>query len=84
MIAGCGVDRAHVVVHPCVQCTLWGAFAANPGHQLEELLNGGAHPVVAIKSARVGDFSGKNLSTVGSSMVEIDPDVPQAGSLRHW
>ena len=44
----------------------------------------GQHPILAVKSARVGDFNGRTLSTVSSSNVAIDPDIPEAGTLRHW
>ena len=49
-----------------------------------QLVESGGHPVVAIKTARVGDFNGKTLSTLGTSLVDIDPDVPEAGVLRSW
>lgn len=44
----------------------------------------GEHPVVAVKSVRVGDFGGRSLSTVSSTMIEINPDVQEAGRLRTW
>jgi len=44
----------------------------------------GGHPVVAVKTARVGDFNGKTLSTLSTSLVDIDPDVAEAGMLRNW
>lgn len=44
----------------------------------------GGHPVVAIKSARVGDYNGKTLGTISTSLVDVDPDVPEAGILRNW
>lgn len=41
--------------------------------------------MLVVKGARVGDFNGKTLSTVGSSTVLIDPvDVPEAGTQRSW
>ncbi len=33
---------------------------------------------------QVSDFNGKTLSTLNSSVVEMDPDVPEAGVLRSW
>ena len=67
---------------PEPQVTLWGAFASDPGNQLEaEVAN---HPIVAIKAARVGEFNGKNLSTIGTSVVTMNPDIPDAGALRQW
>ena len=40
--------------------------------------------MVAIKTARVGDFNGKTLSTLSTSLVDVDPDIPEAGRLRNW
>lgn len=69
-----------------IELTLWGASATGaPGDQIMAVLAGGAHPVLAIKNARVGDFNGKTLSTVGSSTVVMDPhDIPEALQLRQW
>ncbi len=45
----------------------------------------GNHPVVAVKGVRVGDFGGKTLSTVGSTVMKVNPhDVPDAGRLQAW
>ena len=49
-----------------------------------QIAESGAHPVVAVKTARVGDFNGKTLSTLSTSLVDVDPDVPEAGLLRNW
>ena len=49
-----------------------------------QMVEQGGHPVVAIKSARVGDFNGKTLGTISTSLVDVDPDVPEAGILRNW
>lgn len=37
-----------------------------------------------VKDCRIGDYNGKTLSTLNMSTVNIDPDVPQAGTLRTW
>ena len=35
--------------------------------------------MIAIKGAKIGEFQGgKNLSLVASSMLQVDPDIPQA------
>jgi len=65
-----------------IELTLWGQYCTNPGDRLE--MEVGRHPILAVKGARVGDFNGKNLSTVNSSVVNVDPDIPEAGALRHW
>jgi replication factor A1 len=68
-----------------VELTLWGKYANEPGDHLFSAFQGGMRPVVAVKSARVGDFNGKTLSTVASSTVAVDPpDIPEAVQLRQW
>lgn len=42
------------------------------------------HPVIAIKNARVGDFNGKNLSTIGATLINMNSDEPAARNLRDW
>ncbi|XP_011879704.1 PREDICTED: replication protein A 70 kDa DNA-binding subunit-like isoform X2 [Vollenhovia emeryi] len=47
--------------------------------------DGSNNPVLAIKGARVGEFNGgKNLSLVHSSVLEKNPDLPEAHRLREW
>ena len=51
--------------------TLWGTQA--------EEFNRSDNPVLAIKGARIGEFNGgKNLSTLSSTVIQIDPDIPAA------
>jgi hypothetical protein len=44
----------------------------------------GGHPVLAIKNAKIGDFNGRTLSSISSTVLTVDPDIPEAGALRHW
>jgi replication factor A1 len=69
-----------------IELTLWGGMATgSPGDQIMAAMSSGYHPVLALKNARVGDFNGKTLSTVGSSTVVMDPqDIPEALQLRQW
>uniref|UniRef100_A0AAY4EVM4 Replication protein A subunit n=1 Tax=Denticeps clupeoides TaxID=299321 RepID=A0AAY4EVM4_9TELE len=41
-------------------------------------------PILAIKGARLSDFGGRSLSTLFSSTVMINPDIPEAFKLRGW
>ena len=59
-------------------------FVQEPGNTLEEAVKSGTKPIVALKSVRVGDFNGKNLSTLSSSRVLMEPNIPEAGWLRNW
>ena len=57
-----------------ITLTLWGTQA--------EQFNGSNNPVLAIKGARIGEFNGaKNLSTISSTVLQIDPDRPEAHKL---
>jgi replication factor A1 len=48
------------------------------GKQAEDF-DGSSNPILAIKAARVGEFNGgKNLSLISSSVLEKDPDLPEA------
>ncbi|KAL7301699.1 hypothetical protein TKK_0005698 [Trichogramma kaykai] len=60
-----------------ITVTLWGNQAVD--------FDGSSNPVIAIKGAKIGEFmGGKSLSLVGSSMLQVDPDLPQAHKLRGW
>lgn len=54
-----------------VTLTIWGTEA--------EEFNAQDNSVIAIKGARIGEFNnGKNLSTLSSSLIQLDPDIPEA------
>ena len=59
-----------------VSCTLWGAEA--------EGFDGSASPVLAIKGCKVSDFGGRSLTSMFSTEMTIDPDIPEAHQLRGW
>uniref|UniRef100_A0A1D1XHA3 Replication protein A subunit n=1 Tax=Anthurium amnicola TaxID=1678845 RepID=A0A1D1XHA3_9ARAE len=67
-----------------VELTLWGNFCNAEGQKLQEMCDSGVSPVLAIKSGRVSDFSGKSVGTISSSQLFIDPDLPEAQRLRQW
>jgi len=59
-----------------INVTLWGGQA--------ESFDGAGNPVVAIKNVRVSDYNGVSLSSVGSSTVQINPDMPEVFDLKGW
>lgn len=62
-----------------ISCTLWGADA----EKFET--NGGAlGAILAIKSARISDYSGRSLSVSFNSTMMINPDIPEAHRLSGW
>ncbi|XP_073010537.1 replication protein A 70 kDa DNA-binding subunit A isoform X1 [Typha latifolia] len=68
----------------CVELTLWGEFCNKEGRQLQEMLDTGAFPVLAVKAGKVNDFSGKSVGTISSTQIFINPDLPEAHKLREW
>ncbi len=68
-----------------IEVTLWGNFTSTPGEQIAAEIAASRHPVVAIKGGRVGEFNGKNISTVNSSQVLVDPqEPPETAQIKHW
>jgi len=61
-----------------IRATIWGDQAKNFQEYMDR------NPVVAIKGARVSDFGGRTLSVLNSSYFQINPDIPEAHSLRGW
>ncbi|XP_075977979.1 replication protein A 70 [Anticarsia gemmatalis] len=57
--------------------TMWGDEA--------ERFEGTTHPVIAVKGARLAEFNGsKSLSCLASTMIRMNPDLPEAHKLRGW
>jgi replication factor A1 len=57
--------------------TLWGSQA--------DSFDGTNNPVVLIKGAKVGEFGGgKNLSTVMSSQIKMNPDIQEWHRIKDW
>ncbi|PWA78619.1 Nucleic acid-binding, OB-fold [Artemisia annua] len=67
-----------------VDVTLWGNFCNTDGQTLQNLCDSGIFPILAIKSARVGEYNGKNLGTISTSKLFIDPDFPEARRIKVW
>ncbi|CAN8267428.1 unnamed protein product [Cochlearia groenlandica] len=67
-----------------VEVTMWGNFCNAEGQRLQSLCDSGVFPVLAVKAGRIGEFNGKQVSTIGSSQFFIEPDFPEARELREW
>ncbi|KDP31353.1 hypothetical protein JCGZ_11729 [Jatropha curcas] len=65
-----------------VVVSLWNDLATDVGQELLDVAD--KSPVVAIKSLKVGDFQGVSLSTLGRSILQINPDIPDSNKLRSW
>ncbi|CAN1176608.1 Replication protein A 70 kDa DNA-binding subunit B [Linum perenne] len=62
--------------------SLWNELATTTGQELLDMAD--KSPVVAIKALKVGDFQGVTLSTVGKTMLQVNPDIPESKQLRSW
>nr|GMC96159.1 replication protein A 70 kDa DNA-binding subunit A [Ipomoea batatas] len=67
-----------------VELTLWGDFCNREGQQLQEMVDSGFFPVLAVKAGKVNDFSGKSIGTISATQLFINPDFPEAFGLRQW
>lgn len=67
-----------------VELTLWGNFCNAEGQSLQNMCDSGLFPVLAVKAGRVNDFNGKSLGTISTSQLFIEPNYPEAHSLRRW
>lgn len=67
-----------------VELTLWGDFCNREGRELQDMLDSGGFPVLAVKAGKVNDFSGKSVGTISSTQLFINPDISEAASLREW
>lgn len=59
-----------------VNCTLWG--------QQAEEFDGSEKPVILLRGAKLSDFNGRSLSVAGSTIMQINPDIPEAHKMRGW
>ncbi|CAF2142226.1 hypothetical protein HID58_006759 [Brassica napus] len=67
-----------------VEVTMWGNFCNAEGQRLQSLCDSGVFPVLAVKAGRISEFNGKQVSTIGSSQLVVEPDLPEARELRAW
>ncbi|KAK9871429.1 hypothetical protein WA026_012805 [Henosepilachna vigintioctopunctata] len=60
-----------------INLTLWGNEALS--------FDGINNPVVVIKGAKIGEFGGgKSLSCLSSTLMKINPDIPESFRIRGW
>ncbi|XP_031288032.1 replication protein A 70 kDa DNA-binding subunit A [Pistacia vera] len=67
-----------------IELTLWGDFCSKDGQKLQEMVDVGFFPVLAVKAGKVNDFSGKSIGTISSTQLFINPEFPEARDLREW
>lgn len=59
-----------------VSMTLWGDQA--------DKFDGEGSPVLLIKGAKVGDYQGRTIGAAMTSVIQLNPDIDEAHSLRGW
>lgn len=67
-----------------VELTVWGSFCNTEGQKLQNICDSGEFPILVVKSARVNDFNGKSIGTIATSQLLVEPDFPEAFTLRGW
>ncbi|KAL2348815.1 hypothetical protein Fmac_002815 [Flemingia macrophylla] len=67
-----------------VELTLWGNFCSVDGQRLQNICDSGEFPVLATKGVRVNDFNGKSVGTISTSQLFVEPDFPEAHTLKRW
>jgi len=67
-----------------VELTLWGEFCNREGQELQEMVDAGVFPVLAVKAGKVNEFSGKSIGSISTTQLFINPDFPEAQTLRNW
>ena len=64
-----------------VKLTLWGERA----HQYhKDLTNSQPNQVLGVKGCKVSDYNGCSLSSMSSSSIFLNPDIPQTAALQAW
>ncbi|CAJ1930951.1 unnamed protein product [Sphenostylis stenocarpa] len=67
-----------------VELTLWGNFCNVEGQRLQNICDEGTFPVLATKTVRINDFNGKSVGTIMTSLLFVEPDFPEAYTLKRW
>ncbi|KAJ3676427.1 hypothetical protein LUZ60_003839 [Juncus effusus] len=68
-----------------VEITFWGNFVNNEGTEMQNMLDSGSFPILAVKMGRINEFNGKSISTIHGSQLFINPNfIPQANMIKDW
>ncbi|KAE8800391.1 replication protein A 70 kDa DNA-binding subunit C-like [Hordeum vulgare] len=67
-----------------VEITLWGNVCNAEGQLLHSMCISGSNPILALKGGRICEFNGKSVGTISSTLLKINPDLPDAEKLMQW
>eukprot|EP00253_Pinus_taeda_P020738 PITA_20738 len=67
-----------------IDAIFWGDNFNAVSQEISSLCATGNNPIIAIKSALVGEFNGKNIGTTTRSIILVDPDIEEAHALKSW
>ncbi|EER17972.1 Replication protein A 70 kDa DNA-binding subunit, putative [Perkinsus marinus ATCC 50983] len=63
----------------CVDVTFWNDLVNVVDESVLQ-----TQPVVAMKGVSVRDYGGRSCSTLNSTQIEVNPDIPEAKQLKIW
>lgn len=58
-----------------IEVTLWRQFAEYDLHE---------NDIIVVKSARIGDYNGRNLGSVDTTELIVNPNIPEVNELREY
>jgi replication factor A1 len=61
-----------------IKLTLWGDKATSPHYCWDN------NPVLAVKGAKIGDYNGRNLGSLSSTAITLNPDIPEGQEMHMW
>jgi replication factor A1 len=68
-----------------IRVTLWGRQAEDAVPEANgRRTDWAGEPLIAIKGAKVSDYNGRTLSVSANTLLHLNPDIPEAHSLRGW
>eukprot|EP00253_Pinus_taeda_P024392 PITA_24392 len=67
-----------------IDAIFWGDNFNVVSQEISSLCATGNNPIIAIKSARIGEFNGKNIGTTARTIILVDPDIEEAHVLKSW
>lgn len=61
------------------------AFWGDKGREIhEKLSNAPPNQIIGVKNCKISDYNGCSLSTMNTSNIFIDPELPQTSVVRQW
>ena len=65
-----------------VELVLWGPLCNTQGQELQTMCDSSMFPVLVVKAGRISEFNGNSVGTLPTSQLFIEPDFPEAPTLK--